>query len=115
MRRWFGLFPKQPLQCRVGQGSDGADRMTATDEFSESLETREAGQAVGFVTAQVRASLPDTLKDRPFALAYEPIWAIGTGLTPTLDQIAEVHAAIRAALVERRHRDQGRRCFWKVR
>ncbi|HAJ03316.1 MAG TPA: triose-phosphate isomerase, partial [Brevundimonas sp.] len=67
----------------------------------ESLETREAGQAVAFVTAQVRASLPDALKDRPFALAYEPIWAIGTGLTPTLDQIAEVHAAIRDALVER--------------
>ncbi|MBU2168325.1 MAG: triose-phosphate isomerase [Alphaproteobacteria bacterium] len=67
----------------------------------ESLETREAGQAVAFVTAQVRASLPDALKERTFAVAYEPIWAIGTGLTPTLDQIAEVHAAIRAALVER--------------
>lgn len=67
----------------------------------ESLETREAGQAVAFVTAQVRASLPDALKERPFALAYEPIWAIGTGLTPTLEQIAEVHAAIRDALVER--------------
>ena len=67
----------------------------------ESLETRKAGQAVAFVTAQVRASLPDALKERPFALAYEPIWAIGTGLTPTLEQIAEVHAAIRDALVER--------------
>ncbi len=67
----------------------------------ESLATREAGDAVAFVTGQVRASLPDTLKDRPFAVAYEPIWAIGTGLTPTLDQIGEVHAAIRAALVER--------------
>lgn len=66
----------------------------------ESLETREAGDAVAFVTGQVRASLPESLKDKAFAVAYEPIWAIGTGLTPTLEQIGEVHAAIRAALVE---------------
>lgn len=67
----------------------------------ESLAQRQAGDAVAVVTAQVAGSLPDSLKERPFAVAYEPIWAIGTGLTPTLEQIAEMHGAIRSAIVER--------------
>jgi len=67
----------------------------------ETLEQREAGQAVSVVSAQVEGSLPDGLSERPFAVAYEPVWAIGTGLTPTLEQIAEVHAAVRAAIVKR--------------
>lgn len=67
----------------------------------ESLAQREAGDAVVVVTGQVAASLPDSLSERDFAVAYEPIWAIGTGLTPTVEQIAEMHAAIRSAIVER--------------
>lgn len=67
----------------------------------ETLQEREAGRAVDIVSGQVKASLPDAVAGRPFAIAYEPVWAIGTGLTPTLEQIAEVHAAVRAALVER--------------
>jgi len=67
----------------------------------ESLDQREAGNVVAVVTAQVLASLPDGLAERDFAVAYEPVWAIGTGLTPTLEQIAEVHAAIREAMVRR--------------
>ncbi|MCX4195995.1 triose-phosphate isomerase, partial [Methylobacterium organophilum] len=51
------------------------------------------------VEDQVAGSLPSSLAERDFAVAYEPVWAIGTGLTPTLDQIAEVHAAVRAAIV----------------
>ncbi|MDQ1153349.1 triose-phosphate isomerase [Brevundimonas sp. SORGH_AS_0993] len=67
----------------------------------ETLAQREAGDAVAVVSAQVENSLADSLAERPFAVAYEPVWAIGTGLTPTLEQIAEVHAALRAALVRR--------------
>lgn len=67
----------------------------------ESLAQREAGEALAVVTAQVRGSLPIGLSDHPFAVAYEPVWAIGTGLTPTTTQIAEAHAAIRAAIIER--------------
>lgn len=67
----------------------------------ESLAQREAGNAVSVVTAQVKASTPESGPGRRFAVAYEPIWAIGTGLTPTVEQIAEVHLAIRTALVER--------------
>lgn len=64
----------------------------------ETLEQRDAGEALAVVERQVRGSLPTTLSGRPFAVAYEPVWAIGTGRTATLEQIAEVHAAIRAVL-----------------
>jgi triosephosphate isomerase len=67
----------------------------------ETLAERESGRALDVVTAQVRGSLPASLDGKDFLLAYEPVWAIGTGLTPTLEQIAEVHAAIRAELVVR--------------
>jgi triosephosphate isomerase len=66
----------------------------------ETLEQRKAGAALTVVTGQVRGSLPPELAGRAFAVAYEPIWAIGTGLTPTTPQIEEVHIAIRAAIVE---------------
>ncbi|QYF87937.1 triose-phosphate isomerase [Brevundimonas sp. PAMC22021] len=62
---------------------------------------RDTGRAVEVVTAQVAGSLPASLEGKAFAVAYEPIWAIGTGRTPTTGEIAEVHAAIRQALVDR--------------
>jgi len=67
----------------------------------ETLAQREAGRAVEVVRSQIMASLPLALTGRGFAVAYEPVWAIGTGLTPTLDQIEEVHRAVRAAMIER--------------
>jgi triosephosphate isomerase len=67
----------------------------------ETLEQRERGDAAQVVRAQVAASLPPSLAGRAFAIAYEPVWAIGTGLTPTLEEIAEIHAEVRAALVNR--------------
>ncbi len=66
----------------------------------ETLEQRQAGETLALVTGQVRGSLPAELKGKAFAVAYEPVWAIGTGLTPTIEQIEEVHKAIRATLVE---------------
>lgn len=68
----------------------------------ETLAEHEAGEAVAVVTRQIKGSLPDLPAETTLAIAYEPVWAIGTGLTPTADQIAEVHAAIRAALLDRR-------------
>jgi triosephosphate isomerase len=67
----------------------------------ESLAQRTVGDAVRVVTAQVDASLPDALHAKPFALAYEPVWAIGSGLTPTSAEIEEMHAAIREVLERR--------------
>lgn len=66
----------------------------------ETLEQRKAGEALSVVAAQVRGSLPAGLSDRAFSVAYEPVWAIGTGLTPTTPEIEDVHRAIRAVLVD---------------
>ena len=65
----------------------------------ESLEKRDAGKADSFVLSQLRASLPDIedAGDR-LTIAYEPIWAIGTGRTATVDDIEAMHAAIRKLL-----------------
>jgi triosephosphate isomerase (TIM) len=67
----------------------------------ETQEEREAGWALGVVTGQVEDSLPDALATAAFAVAYEPVWAIGSGQTPTIEQIEEVHGAIRGVLVRR--------------
>ena len=66
----------------------------------ETLDERKAGLALTIVTGQLRGSLPAALAGRAFSVAYEPVWAIGTGLTPTTAEIEEVHRAIRAGLVE---------------
>jgi len=68
----------------------------------ETLEVREQGAAISTVLAQLDGSLPErSASDAPLAIAYEPVWAIGTGKVPTTAEIAEMHAAIRAKLVER--------------
>lgn len=68
----------------------------------ESLEVRESGRAVETVIDQLEASLPSALAAAAeLSIAYEPIWAIGTGKIPTIDEIAEMHAAIREKLRER--------------
>ena len=64
----------------------------------ETLDQRKAGEALSVVTGQVRGSLPEALRSAAFAVAYEPVWAIGTGLTPSREEIEEVHRAIRATL-----------------
>jgi triosephosphate isomerase len=66
----------------------------------ETLEERKAGAALAVVTRQVKGSLPAELRGQAFDVAYEPIWAIGTGLTPTTPDIEEMHGAIRATLTE---------------
>ncbi len=66
----------------------------------ETLDEREAGRALEVVTRQVRGSLPPSLAGKAFTVAYEPVWAIGTGLTPSSDDIVEIHQAIRATLRE---------------
>lgn len=67
----------------------------------ETLAERQAGRTLEVIGRQTRESLPPGFGGVRFALAYEPVWAIGTGLTPTVAQIAEAHAALREALVAR--------------
>jgi len=70
--------------------------------IGESLEVRERGAAVQTVLAQLDGSLPDSIGgEAELAIAYEPIWAIGTGKVPTVSEIAEMHAAIRRRLDDR--------------
>ena len=64
----------------------------------ETLEQRRADRTLEVVSRQVKASLPAELKGRAYSLAYEPIWAIGSGLTPTAAEIEEVHRAIRETM-----------------
>ena len=64
--------------------------------IGETREEREAGEAIAVLERQLAGSRPQTAD---FDLAYEPVWAIGTGLTPSISDIAEAHAALRAALV----------------
>jgi triosephosphate isomerase (TIM) len=65
----------------------------------ETRPQREAGHAVDVVATQLQGSLPDGAPD--FVVAYEPVWAIGTGLTPTPVDVAEMHGAIRDHLATR--------------
>jgi len=68
----------------------------------EILEAREQGAAIPTVLAQLDGSLPDGIAAGPeLAIAYEPIWAIGTGKIPTDLEIGEMHTAIRTRLVDR--------------
>lgn len=64
----------------------------------ESLAVRESGDAVPTVEKQLDSSLPRGCDVSGLAIAYEPIWAIGTGKIPTMDDIAQMHAALRGRL-----------------
>ncbi len=68
--------------------------------LGETLQQRDAGETLSVIGAQLAGSLPASADPRTI-IAYEPVWAIGTGRTPTLPQIAEVHAFLRAELRRR--------------
>lgn len=67
----------------------------------ESLAEREAANTLDIIGGQLSGSVPDMATGENLVIAYEPIWAIGTGRVPTTDQIGEVHGFIRARLERR--------------
>ncbi len=67
----------------------------------ESRDERLAGRTLDVVGVQIQGSLPDAATAQSVVVAYEPVWAIGSGLTPTPADVAEVHVFIRARLVKR--------------
>ncbi|MEM9476064.1 MAG: triose-phosphate isomerase [Pseudomonadota bacterium] len=67
----------------------------------ETLAQREAGETLKIVGDQLAGSIPDAATSANLVVAYEPVWAIGTGLTPTPEQIGEVHAFMRSTLAAR--------------
>lgn len=78
----------------------GAD-LIAVVCLGESLDEREGGTTLDVIKTQLAGSLPDGATASNTVIAYEPIWAIGTGKVPTLAQIGEVHDFIRAELEAR--------------
>ncbi|WP_372887182.1 triose-phosphate isomerase [Shimia sp.] len=75
--------------------------LTAVLCLGESLAQRRSGDTLAVIGAQLAGSLPDGANGDNTVIAYEPIWAIGSGLIPEMAQIAEVHDFLRRALVER--------------
>ena len=67
----------------------------------ESLQDREAGRTIDVVRGQLGGSVPDGATAQNTVVAYEPVWAIGTGKVPTLAEIADVHGDIRKELTAR--------------
>ena len=67
----------------------------------ETMAERKSGDTLKVVGAQLRQSLPDKCSAGDVVIAYEPVWAIGSGLTPSVEQIGAVHAHIRKALTRR--------------
>ncbi len=65
----------------------------------ETREERDSGQTLEVICRQVAGSIPAGMVEGGFAVAYEPIWAIGAGATPTSDEIITAHAALRDALI----------------
>ncbi|MDA7967226.1 triose-phosphate isomerase [Ruegeria sp.] len=75
--------------------------LTAIICVGESLAQREAANTLDIIGGQLSGSIPDQSTGQNLVVAYEPIWAIGTGKVPTLEQIGEVHDFIRARLERR--------------
>ena len=75
--------------------------LTAIVCVGESENQRQDGNALDVIAAQLAASLPDGATGQNLVIAYEPIWAIGTGRIPTLVEIGEMHDFIRSALTAR--------------
>ncbi len=69
--------------------------------IGETLDEREAGTTLDIIDGQLAGSIPDAATATSTVVAYEPVWAIGTGKVPTIAQIAEVHAHIRTRLAAR--------------
>jgi triosephosphate isomerase len=75
--------------------------LTAIVCVGETRAQREADQTLDVVRRQLDGSVPDGAIGANLVVAYEPVWAIGTGLTPTPDDVALVHAFIRERLIGR--------------
>ena len=67
----------------------------------ETRAERDAGDALAIVGSQLDGSLPEDATAASLVVAYEPVWAIGTGLTPTVGDVAEMHGFIRQRLTKR--------------
>jgi triosephosphate isomerase len=89
-RRMPRSAPRLPAAHRAG--------LAAIVCVGETQGEREAGRTLAVVRRQLRGSVPEASRPANLVVAYEPVWSIGTGLTPTAADVAEVHALIRDEL-----------------
>ncbi len=75
--------------------------LTAIVCIGETQQQRDAGQTLGICRGQLNLSLPDGSRADNLIVAYEPVWAIGTGLTPTAGDVEQIHGFIRELLISR--------------
>ena len=75
--------------------------LTAIICVGETRQQRDAGQALDICRGQLDLSLPDQARADNLVVAYEPVWAIGTGLTPTVGDVQQIHKFIRDFLIAR--------------
>jgi triosephosphate isomerase len=87
----------------VRQKAEAAWRagLTAIVCIGETQQQRDAGQTLNICGGQLAGSLPDGATSANLVVAYEPVWAIGTGLTPTPADVEQVHIFIRGVLTDR--------------
>jgi triosephosphate isomerase len=87
----------------VRQKAEAAWRagLTAIVCIGETQQQRDAGQTIDVCRGQLDGSLPDGARAENLVVAYEPVWAIGTGLTPTVGDVEQIHAFIRELLIAR--------------
>jgi triosephosphate isomerase len=93
----------------VRQKAEAAWRagLTAIVCIGETLQQRDAGQTLEICRGQLNGSLPDAARAGNLVVAYEPIWAIGTGQTPTVGDVEQIHSFIRGVLTVR-FNDEGK-------
>ena len=88
-------------QVRAKAEAAWAAGLVAVICLGENGDQRDAGTTLAVVAEQLAESVPEGARAANTVIAYEPVWAIGTGRTPTLAEIAEVHGDLRARLVAR--------------
>jgi triosephosphate isomerase (TIM) len=75
--------------------------LTAIVCIGETQHQRDAGQTLDICRGQLNLSVPDAATSANLVVAYEPVWAIGTGLTPTVGDVQQIHGFIRELLIAR--------------
>jgi triosephosphate isomerase len=82
--------------------------LTAIICVGETRGQRDAGETLAVLSRQIAASVPEGARAHNTVVAYEPVWAIGTGLTPTVEDVTEAHAHLRAEIGRKMGAEAGR-------